>query len=572
MTSRISNIIHVDEFHHDNQQGIWLHPDQTTFAYSDGEKVERRILKILQDTRDLSLFSGELAKEITDWPSQYHFSSARHNLLRHLRLGRETSVLELGAGCGAINRQLGESAGDVWAVEGSRTRAACAAARTRDLPNVRVFCSDFQKIDPGRQFDVVTLIGVLEYSPVFFKAENPFLECLKLARSLLRPDGVLVLAIENQLGLKYFCGAPEDHTGKPFDGVQDLYRSHGVQTRGRGDLINVLRDAGFPSTQFQYPFPDYKLPAWVLTRRAFETPEFDPVAILRLVQSFHDGKPVRFNADERRIRAVLNRNGLLEELANSFLVLAGESDARSLHRAEELSPPNLLAAGYTTGRQQGFNTQTKMVIESSGEITVQKSALSANHKSLSAEVEHLECVEPYHTGPQLDQLIVDALTRDGIDAALVQLRRWVDFLIAHGLEVRDQNDIYESTLKPEFFDCNPRNLIATASGLQPIDLEWRYLKPLSLRTALLLYLKPFTSIEASLLRRHLKGRAPLQLQLLQRLGVEFSRKQFRESSAQRRIINRMIMIEQPVERSDDSRSGKRPSLIRRVRDLIASSN
>jgi SAM-dependent methyltransferase len=572
MSSRISNIIHADGFHRNSDLGIWIHPDQDGFAYSDGDKVEQRILKILRGTRDLGLFSSELAGKITDWPSQYHFSSARHNLLRHLRFDRETSVLELGAGCGAITRQLGESAGDVWAVEGSRTRAACAAARTRDLPNVRVFCSDFQNIDPGRQFDVVTLIGVLEYSPVFFKSENPFLKCLQLARSLLRSDGVLLLAIENQLGLKYLCGAPEDHTGKPFDGVQDLYRAHGVQTRGRAELINVLRDAGFPSTQFQYPFPDYKVPSWVLTRRAFETPGFDPVAILRLVQSFHDGKPTSFNADERRIRAVLNRNGLLEELANSFLVVASESEPRSVNHAAELLPSDLLATGYSTGRRHGFSTQTKMVVDSNGDISVQKSALSPNQNPITADVKHVECNEPYHAGPQLDQLIVDALTRHGLDAAVERLRQWIDFLVAHGLKSRNEQDIYASTLKPEFFDCNPRNLIVTPAGLQPIDLEWRYLKPLSLRTALLLYLKPFTRIEATLLQRHLKGRAPLQIQLLRRLGVKFTRRQFRESSLQRRRINRLIVAEQPSEQAGDHLSGKRRSLIRRVRDLIALSN
>ena len=572
MASRISNIIHADEFQHDNETGIWLHPDQTAFAYSDGDKVEQRILKILRETQDLGLFSTELAGKITDWPSQYHFSSARHNLLRHLRFDRDTSVLELGAGCGAITRQLAESAGEVWAIEGSRTRAACAAARTRDLPNVRVFCSDFQEIDPGRQFDVVTLIGVLEYSPVFFKADNPFLECLKLARSLLRPDGVLILAIENQLGLKYLCGAPEDHTGKPFDGVQDLYRAHGVQTRGRGELINVLRDAGFPSTHFQYPFPDYKLPSWVLTRRAFETPEFDPVAILRLVQSFHDGKPATFNADERRIRAVLNRNGMLEQLANSFLVLAGESDPCSLVHAADLLPADLLAAGYTTARQPAFNTRTVMAVEKSGQITVRKSALLAEVSHRTAEIERVDSVEPYQTGPQLEQVIVDALTREGLAAAIVHLRRWIDFLIASGLNLPDQTDVYSSTLKPEFFDCNPRNLIATAAGLQPIDMEWRYLKPLSLRTAILLYLKPFSSSESVLLRRHLKGGDPLPLQLARRLGLDFSRRQFQESSNQRKQINRLIVGNQGVDPVGVQQVGRHPSLFRRVRELIAHSN
>jgi 2-polyprenyl-3-methyl-5-hydroxy-6-metoxy-1,4-benzoquinol methylase len=564
MASRLAQPIDATEFQHDKELGIWLHPDHDTFAYSDGDKVERRILQSLRNTCDLSLFSSELAEKITDWPSQYHFSPTRHNLLRHVQFDRGTSVLELGAGCGAITRQLGESAGDVWALEGSRARAACAAARTRDLPNVRLFASDFQLFKTDRRFDVVTLIGVLEYSPVFFKSENPFLECLKLARSLLKPDGVLLLAIENQLGLKYFCGAPEDHTGKPYDGVQDLYRSRGVQTRGRAELTKVLHDAGFPAAQFQYPYPDYKLPSWVLTHRAFETPEFDPAAILRTVQSLHDGKPARFNADERRIRTVLHRNGLLEELANSFLVFASHSDPGAQQRVDALLPANLLATGYTTSRQQAFNTQTRMTVDQAGAITVEKSSLSAATSSSAGDFEHVNTIEPYRSGLQLERVVIDALTRQGFDAALAHLRQWIDFIIDHGIAARDQSDVYASTLKPEFFDCNPRNLIVTPSGFEPIDLEWRYLQPLSLRTAVLLYLKPFSVSEAGLLRNHLKGREPLHLQLARRLGVKFNRQQFRESSHQRRHINRLIagkqttLVREPV-----------PSLLRRVRKMLA---
>jgi SAM-dependent methyltransferase len=572
MASLARNITDVDHFQHDSEIGVWLHPDHTTFSYSDGDKVERRVLSILQTTNDLGLFSSELAGKITDWPNQYHFSPARHNLLRHLKIDRSASVLELGAGCGAITRQLAESAGQVWAVEGSRTRAACAAARTRDLDNVRVFASDFQLLKTDRKFDVVTLIGVLEYAPVFFDSANPFLDCLKLARSFLKADGVLLLAIENQLGLKYFCGAPEDHTGKAYDGVQDLYRGRGVRTRGKSELTDVLRQAGFPQAEYQYPFPDYKLPSWVLTRRAFETPGFDPVAILRSVQSFHDGKPVSFNADERRIRSVLNRNGLLEDLSNSFLVLGSGSDADSIRHAEALLPGDLLASGYATGRRKKFNTQTQMIVDQSGAIAVHKSALSPGSSAGDEEFEHLNSVEPYRNGPQLEQLVVEALTRHGLDAALVELSRWIEFLLANALQVRDEKDVYSSTLKAEYFDCNPRNLIVTESGLEPIDLEWRYLQPLPLRTAVLLYLKPFVSSEASLLSRYFKGRTPVHLQLARKLGVGFTARQFRESSQQRRRINRLIVGKFQQEKNAVSNGGRRPSLLRRLRARIAVNN
>ena len=36
---------------------------------------------------------------------------------------------------------------------------------------------------------------------------NPFENFLKKIKSLLKPDGKLIVAIENKYGLKYWCGA-----------------------------------------------------------------------------------------------------------------------------------------------------------------------------------------------------------------------------------------------------------------------------------------------------------------------------------------------------------------------------
>ena len=79
------------------------------FPYSDGAEVESRLFNIVRSAGDRSTFSRELASAITDWPSEYHLSSGRHCLLRPLGIGPQDRVLELGCGCGAITRFLGES-------------------------------------------------------------------------------------------------------------------------------------------------------------------------------------------------------------------------------------------------------------------------------------------------------------------------------------------------------------------------------------------------------------------------------------------------------------------------------
>src|SRR5690242_9146255 len=202
---------------------VWIRSDYPGIGYSDGDEVEQRIAGILNDAHDLTVLSAELASHCTDWPSLYHLSRRRANLLRPLENQlQNASVLEVGAGCGAISRYLGETGAEVLALEGSPYRASIAASRCRDLDNVTVVAEAFHLFKSVQQFDVVTLIGVLEYARKFFPSSRGDSVDAMLARvkNLLKPGGKVILAIENQLGLKYFAGFPEDHTGTCMFGIE----------------------------------------------------------------------------------------------------------------------------------------------------------------------------------------------------------------------------------------------------------------------------------------------------------------------------------------------------------------
>ena len=144
----------LNDFKKDDENNVFLPlVQQEKFSYSDGE-IENKIFIIIENANDLSLFSRELLGQIVDWPTEYHLSPLRHNLLRHINFKSSDKILELGCGCGAITRQLGETGADVFAVEGSLNRARIASSRCRDLPNVKVFSTDFSKISFENQFDM----------------------------------------------------------------------------------------------------------------------------------------------------------------------------------------------------------------------------------------------------------------------------------------------------------------------------------------------------------------------------------------------------------------------------------
>ena len=221
--------------------GVWASShDEHTFAYNDGDAAESYLGHVFAGVHDLSVASMELCAAIRDWPSMYHLSQERANLLRPLGSLLTGRVLEIGSGCGAITRFLGEGGADVLALEGSARRAMLTRARCRDLDGVTVMTDNFQDAKLVGPFDAVTLIGVLEYSPTYIQAADPIGFVLEATRALLAEQGVLVIAIENQLGIKYMTGAPEDHLGKPYAGLDNLYNND-VVTFGRQALLQRLQ-------------------------------------------------------------------------------------------------------------------------------------------------------------------------------------------------------------------------------------------------------------------------------------------------------------------------------------------
>ena len=173
------------------------------------------------------------------------------------------------------------------------------------------------------QYDWVTLIGVLEYAAAYSGAPDPYQSYLAAAVRHLKPGGRLVVAIENQLGLKYFNGCGEDHLGKPFSGIQDLYqKTGGPRTFGRQALSQVLARAGLEQQQWLYPYPDYKIPSIVLTDAALKHPDFNAFDLL-LRNDSEDYNDNRYRVfDEALVNRVLEENGLLGDFSNSFLVVA----------------------------------------------------------------------------------------------------------------------------------------------------------------------------------------------------------------------------------------------------------
>ena len=228
-------------------------------AYSDGE-VENEMLALAKDCTAEEIHA--ILNKTQSWPLFYHFSPLRENILAWYPFCKDNSVLEIGAGCGAITGMLCQKCGEVTANDLSLRRCEINAWRHREYENLNIIVSNFQQMAEGKkeQYDYITLIGVFEYAASYIHSAQPYQDLLEMVNRMLKKDGKILLAIENRFGAKYFAGCAEDHLGTFFSGIAGYPTESPVRTMNYQEWRQFLDKEGYRNVRFFYPYPDYKFP------------------------------------------------------------------------------------------------------------------------------------------------------------------------------------------------------------------------------------------------------------------------------------------------------------------------
>jgi len=284
----------------------------------------------------------------------------------------------------------------------------------------------------------------------------------------------LIVAIENQLGLKYFAGAPEDHGGQTYKGVMDLYTADSAVTFGRRELVGRLEKSGFAHCSFLYPLPDYKLPRIILHEAAFQ----EPLDFLGLLQGADQSSDCgsRLFAEELTW-PVLVRNGLAPDLMNSFLVIASKYATPRLDAADRVDM-------YTSARCRAFAKATHIRRERSG-LVVRRERLYGESEPLRGKYSQILEDEPCLAGELYVNELVRIVNRPGWTAEDIAdwAKPWLELLVSaatgqnrHGTSTAPHTD--ELQLPGRFVDCTPFNVVKSPDDtLHPFDLEYAANKP-----------------------------------------------------------------------------------------------
>jgi len=242
------------------------------------------------------------------WKTFYHLTEMRKSLLNWYEFKTGGELLEIGGGMGALTGLFCDKCAHVTVVEPAKYRAEAIFARHRDRENLDIYAGSVWDIPFRQKFDYITVVGGWE---------GPLADLLRKAVSLLKPDGKLLLAIENRYGIKYWCGNREEHTGIPFAGINGYPGMEYALTFGKKELEKIIISSGLKKYKFYYPMPDHKLPQLIYSEKYLPKNNLQ----FRMIPYYPDNKTLL--APEMALYDDLIENGVFEFFSNSFLVECG---------------------------------------------------------------------------------------------------------------------------------------------------------------------------------------------------------------------------------------------------------
>lgn len=240
----------------------------------------------------------------------YAFSPLRENLFEWVEFEPDARILQIGSDYGSFTGILAERAKEVVVLDprdenlevnrirhGERENVIYVRGDLRDQVQWKVYKPKLEadaKEIMCQPFDYIILGGFL----MECKKEEA-IGLLREAADYLKPGGVMLAAVENETGVRYWMGAPKQENSY----LEPEFRS----------LFEELKKTWGGNFTMYYPVPDYRYPVAVYSDHYL--PETGDVTN---ISKRYDGPGFWFGSEEEAM-AKACQNGMFTKFNNSFL-------------------------------------------------------------------------------------------------------------------------------------------------------------------------------------------------------------------------------------------------------------
>ncbi len=381
----------------------------------------------------------EILMEDDRWAVFYHLSDMRTGLLGWYDMPKNTDVLEINCGFGALTGVLADHAAHVTALDESLFHARSCVKRHESKENLDVYAGNLRDMPFGRRFDLITLIDVLPRIAKGSLSPEPYADYLKGLLDYLKPQGRIILAMDNRLGLKFACGARDPYSDEPFGELSGTVENGRLFTKA--EITTILKLSGFTHWKFYYPLPDFRLPQFIFTDEALPPSDIGE----RMIP--YDPNPDTRVLPEALLYSDCVENGLFPAMANSFLIECGMQDDFCPTEAVSIAFDRPHAYSIATCREGGQAVKKPIAAEARQGIQ----ELAKNMEELRARgLDVVPCDQregklfmPHLDSPTLECWLREATEKDR-EAVLAAMERLWAAILQSSPPVPDNENIMKS--------------------------------------------------------------------------------------------------------------------------------
>ena len=247
-------------------------------------------------------------------------NSIRKNIVNWYDFKENSDILEIGSNCEEITEYLCSISKSVTTIEFSEEKMI---EKNSNKDNLKIIAKNLEEIKLEEKFDYIIMIGTLEYADSIMKdKKDPYNSLLQYCVEKLKPDGTLLIAVDNRLGVKYISGGKSYHCEKIYDSIKNNF-SNG-KLFSKKELEELIEKSKIKNKRYYYPLPDYKMPNVIISEE-YLLDASDSKVNYNFV--YEEGSLVV--QDEIKLLKQFIKNGEFNEYTNSYIVELSNSDIKN---------------------------------------------------------------------------------------------------------------------------------------------------------------------------------------------------------------------------------------------------